>query len=122
MNDVTYTIEIEPDDTPVRGNALASGDAAVDKECEDGILERLERGDIWAWALVKVMAQVYVGGHVFTGKAYLGCCSYENEAEFKHPDDYYPQLCQEARVDLLEQLQGAVARGEMATQALRELR
>lgn len=108
MINIIYTVSAEQDDMPVRGNALASGDDKVDKECEDEILERLGRGDEWAWALVKVTAAVTLGDYVFSGKAYLGGCSYANEAEFK-TDAYYLQMCKEAREDLVVKLRETVA-------------
>ena len=49
----TYTIEVTAaqDDIPVRGNAMASGDDATDRECEDDILTRLDSGDVWGMGL-----------------------------------------------------------------------
>jgi hypothetical protein len=41
----TFTIHAEVDETPVRGNALASGDPSNDRECEDEILARLRDDD-----------------------------------------------------------------------------
>jgi hypothetical protein len=46
--DVTFTVEIEQDDFPFRGNAMASGDDEVDRDCEREIAEALERGQIEA--------------------------------------------------------------------------
>ncbi len=54
--EVTFTVRIEPEDMPVRGN-FASGDEALDKADEDAILERLERGETEAWCGVIVEAQ-----------------------------------------------------------------
>lgn len=42
MKRVTYTIEVHPEDIPVRGNAISSGDDALDREVEDSILSDLE--------------------------------------------------------------------------------
>lgn len=94
--EVEFEVTAEPDDVPVRGNALASGDDELDRECEDEILERLDRGDAWAWARVTVTA----AWNGFRGHAHLGGCSYRDETEFCQPDGYYPQLCQEALDDL----------------------
>ena len=75
------------DDIPVRGNALASGDDAEDKACEDAILERLDRGDEWAWALVEVRAS-FEG---WKASDFLGACSYASEAEFR-ADAYFADM------------------------------
>lgn len=80
------------DDTPVRGNAIASGDDKFDRKVEDEILERLDNGDVWAWAQVEVQATLPDGR---TGSAYLGCSSYEDEADFKR-GGYYDQMIDEA--------------------------
>jgi len=52
--DCEIKVEALEEDIPVRGNALASGDAEADRACEDEILARLEAGDIWAWCTVRV--------------------------------------------------------------------
>ena len=91
------TLTINHEDTPVRGNALASGDAAEDKRCEDAILERLDRGDEYAWFRADVTAE-YAG---IECSSYLGCCSYRDEADFKN-DAYYADMVDEA----LGKLQG----------------
>lgn len=54
--DVKIELIVQGDRQCVRGNALVSGDAALDKAVEDEILERLRRGDVWAWAEVEVRA------------------------------------------------------------------
>ena len=84
-NGITYRLYIEQDELPVRGNALASGDDAEDKPCEDEIIERLENGDVWAWANVNVEASVYIEGQHFQGDDWLGGCSYANTADFVQP-------------------------------------
>src|ERR1700692_675881 len=79
LTDLTVTLQVEQDDIAVRGNAMASGDEAYDKEGEDGILARLDRGDVWAWACVKVT----VAGYGCEGTDYLGCCNYADEQDFR---------------------------------------
>ena len=54
MADVTFIVRAEQDHIPVRGNALASGDAQADRMEENRILQRLREGDVWAWACVEV--------------------------------------------------------------------
>lgn len=99
------TIRVELDDCPVRGNALASDDATLDKQVEDEILARLDDGDVWAWACVEVNAS-------FRGvsrSSYLGACSYVGEEDFKSDDGYYAEMVTEAcegLAELIKSLQG----------------
>lgn len=97
------TLVAEQDDAPVRGNAAASGDDAYDKEVEDAILARLDRGDVWAWASVKVSARL--GG--CEGVDYLGCCSYDSEADFRRPGDYFDDMVVRAKDELAKELHDA---------------
>jgi len=89
-------IRAEPDWVPVKGNAMASGDDALDREVEQEILQRLNQGDIWAWAAVTVETS----WKSFRGIATLGCCSYESEEDFCQPDGYFDDLVSEALEDL----------------------
>jgi len=100
--DVEFIIEIEMDHIEVRGNAVVSGDDEFDKKVEDEIIERLNNGDIWAWAAVTIKAQF----GKFEGTDHLGCCSYENEEDFKN-DGYYEDMKQLALDDLNRELQEA---------------
>lgn len=79
------------EECPVRGNAQASGEDDLDREMEDQIIARLESGDIWAWCCVEVKAS-FMG---LSESEYLGCCSYDNEADFCS-DGYYSDMKQEA--------------------------
>jgi hypothetical protein len=99
-NDVTFTFELEPEDTPVRGNAMSSGDAEADRECEDEILARLDRGNLCAWCLVKVTAT----WKDWEGVTYLGCCSYDTEADIRA--EWFEIL----KKDALRDLNGSLAR------------
>jgi hypothetical protein len=81
------------DEIPVRGNALASGDDEEDRKYEDEILERLDNGDVWAWADVEVHVTLPDGR---TGACRLGGCSYKDEADFKQDGGYYEDLVNEA--------------------------
>lgn len=94
--DVTIALSAEQDDTPVRGNAMVSGDDTFDREVEDGILRRLERGDIWAWATVAVT----VSWESFSATTYLGCCCYDGEDDFREPVEYFDAMVDEALTDL----------------------
>lgn len=98
---VEFEVIAHEEEMQVRGNALASGDDAVDKRCEDRILARLESGDIWAWCTVEVKA-TWQG---IEASDYLGGCSYDDETDFCHPKGYYPQMMQSA----LEELEAKVS-------------
>jgi hypothetical protein len=98
--EVTYTLECLEEDQQVRGNAMCSGDAALDKETEDFILRELRAGNPWAWCCVKVTAQC----GDYTGTDYLGCCSYRSEAEFREPGGFFDGMKAQAREDLIRHL------------------
>lgn len=110
---VTYRVEVEQEEAPVRGNAMMSGDAEADKAYEDAIIRRLARGSVWAWAAVTVIAEVEVDGETFEGRDQLGCCSYADEKDFRH-DPYFADMCGEALGDLKARLEAAVKRGTIA--------
>jgi hypothetical protein len=119
--DITYTLTVEQDDLPVRGNAFASGDDSEDKAVEDEILRRLDQGDDWAWAYVTVTATLD-GTPQFKGQDSLGGCNYKNEADFKQPGGYYDDMVKEARHNLIQNIRRAVQDGEIAANILRELK
>lgn len=56
-HEVEFTIDVEEDDIPVRGNLVCTEDPVFDKQCEDEVLARLERGDDTAWCVIKVTAK-----------------------------------------------------------------
>lgn len=123
--DVEFILEVEQDDTPVRGNALASGDESIDKACEDEILERLARGDVWAWAHVTVKARVRDDDDVgnlarrIVGRDDLSGCSYKSEAEFK-TDDVYGDMKAQAFDDLVDRLRCLKHDGDAAFEILND--
>jgi len=78
-HEVKFLVECLPEDTPVRGNAMASGDDSIDRATEENILSQLDEGNDWAWCCVKVTA-IWNGLH---GEDYLGCCSYESREDFE---------------------------------------
>jgi hypothetical protein len=121
MTAVTYSITAKQDDTPVRGNAIASGDARFDRATEDAILARLERGDVWAWAEVQVTASITVDGTVFTGIDRLFGCTYLDENDFSARNDYFPDMKAAALADLRERLKDAVRLAACALHGLAEL-
>ena len=113
---VTYHIVVEQDDLTVRGNAMVSGDDAADKEIEDEILSRLNRGDVWAWAWVKVVASC----QGFEGYDTLGGCCYKDEEDFKK-DGYFESMKAEALHELKRHLENAASEGKKAAELLKKL-
>lgn len=71
-DEVTFTVTVEQENIPVRGNCMASGDDAFDRECEDEIIQALDRGDIEAWCYILVTAE-WEGSK---GHGSLGGCSF----------------------------------------------
>lgn len=111
---INYELQVEPEDIPLRGNAMASGSEEYDKEIEDSILARLTHGDAWAWCCVHITAQI--PGVNLTGDAYLGACSYESESQFRECP-YFEDMKAEALEDLLNQLKaGSLAYAEIKEQ------
>ena len=116
--EIQYRVRFEQDNSPVRG-AFASGDAEFDKEIEDGILARLERGDILAWCEVTVEA--FLPGYPeFFGGAYLCGCSYESEEDFKCDTGYYEDMRKEAASALQRKILEVFQRSGLANAALSE--
>lgn len=97
---VSYSIEASFDDVPVYGNASDSGDPVYDRRVENKILSyiRDNLSDPWAWAVVTVWA-TYDGLDGIEGVDFLGCCSYEDEDDFKD-SDLYRDMCENAKEDL----------------------
>lgn len=96
---VEFKIECLPEDTEIRGNALASGDDAIDKAHEDMLIEQYNSGNEWAWCCVKVTATI-PGLEEIEGTDYLGCCSYKSEEDFKK-DGSFKDMCKIAKDELL---------------------
>lgn len=118
-NGITYTLEIEQDDFQVRGNAMASGDDAMDKQVEDEILARLSNGDTWAWACVSVTAEWDWNGTTFEGQDYLGGCSHRDTADFIACNGYYSDMKSAARDLLFADVERGIAELETALESLR---
>ncbi len=100
MKTIEYNVELLPEDSAIRGNAMASDDADYDKEVEDELIKRLESGDEFAWCLVKVTATIE--GISLEGTDYLGCVSVKNSEELESL--YIKDMQDNAKDDLLEQI------------------
>lgn len=112
LSDVEITVTCEPEELEIRGNAIASGDAELDRTVEDEIIAKLN-GNPWVWCCVKVTARF----NGFEGTAYLGGCSYESEADFVNKSGYYEDLADEALQDLNREISKTAARIPHPTRA-----
>jgi hypothetical protein len=90
-DEVEFSIECLPEDASIEGNCSAI-DRLTDQCVERWIRRELEQGNLWAWCCVRVVAR----WRGFEGEDFLGCCSYRNEKEFRHPEGYFPQMRDEA--------------------------
>jgi hypothetical protein len=97
QSDVVFSVHISEEDIPVRGNAMASGDDAADKEDEDNIIARLNAGDLWAWCCVEVRATYnrHSSDTKHSAGDILGCCSYSDESDFRSCM-YFEDMCKAA--------------------------
>ena len=102
-DEIEIRLTVEQDDTPVRGNVMASGDDDFDHECEEDVLRRLDDGDVWAWEFVTVEAR----WNGWVGRDTLGGCTYEDERAFRS-DPYYEAMVEEAIQDLNRRVRNAI--------------
>ncbi len=116
MTSVAYSVEIEAEDLPVRGNYMASGDDAFDQQCEDEVIAKLDRGDIEAWCYVKVTAEL--AG--FRGTAGIGGCTL-GEGYTAEQCAVEHGLYAEALADLRATLKHAAEAGSQAQRLLADL-
>ena len=100
IEQVNFEIQCLPEDMPIRGNAIASGDDEYDKEVEDKLIAESEWNE-WAWCMVKITAK-YKGAK---GTDYLGGCSYKNEKDFIQNSGYFEDMKQNAYAELLTELE-----------------
>lgn len=112
-SEVEFTLEVQQDDIPLEGNVLACGDAEEDKRAEEEVRERLDNGDVWAWALVTVSATITLpDGTKIRGWDSLGACNYANEADFKRCG-YYGSMEMLALDDLKQKIEAKIKTGEI---------
>lgn len=100
---VTIEIACLPEDIPVRGNCIVSGDDEYDCEVENTIIDRLNDGDQWAWCIVKVTVRL-VDDFAISESVYLGGCSYDDEDDFLL-GGYYEDMVSEAKENLKNRLE-----------------
>lgn len=106
-DDVLIRVICLPEDAPIAGNALASGNDALDREAERQILDELDKGNFWAWCCVAVEAVWSDGDFHFCGRDILGCCSYENEADFRK-GGYFEDMISVALDDLNAKVENSI--------------
>lgn len=124
MPELIYTLRCEPEDTPVEGNAMASGDPVIDQDAEQWIRDELDRGNEWAWCTAHVIVELIDddGLVLATGHAYLGCCSYHNAAEFTQPSGYFEDMKHQALHDLKTNVALTHSQSSRATKCLKKLK
>lgn len=93
IDEITWKIERTAEHLPVWGNAIASGDDELDSKYETDIVLRLNSGDTWAWCTVRVSGE-WNGIEL---SDYLGCCTYENEQDFRENSGYFADIQAEIR-------------------------
>lgn len=92
-------IVVHPEDTPIEGNVLASGDEDEDRRAEQYVLDQLKNGNELAWCTIEVKAS-------FEGincSDYLGCCSYSSFKEFEN-GGYYSDMVDQAIDGLADEI------------------
>lgn len=83
QSDVEIEVRAEPEDIPIHGNAMASGN-------EKQIMDELIYND-WAWCC----AVVEVSWKGLSETVTLGCCSYSSEEDFR-ACPYFQDMVNEA--------------------------
>ncbi len=94
LDDITWTLAAEQDSLPIRGYCMVSGDDELDEQVARDIEKRLEYTE-WAWALVSVVGE-WEG---IEATAYLGGCSYKDEADFRSCD-YFESMQAECLAEI----------------------
>jgi hypothetical protein len=98
--EVEIDLIVHPEDFPVKGNLIDSGDPEFDRELENQIIDRLDNGDVWAWCVVELR----VTWEGFKGTDFLGGCSYDSERDFIENSMYYEDMIDVALEDLNAQI------------------
>lgn len=112
-DEVEFVTVCHPEDMPIEGNAMASGDDAVDAAQEQWIRDQLDSGNEWAWCCVEVIAK-WKG---WKGRDTLGGCSYLSREDFCVEDGYWPDM----KAESLRMLNEELAEADADLEELREL-
>lgn len=105
LEEIDFSLIVEQDFIGVRGNAIASGDEQFDKQYEDGILDRLDSGDEWAWAMVEIRGT----WNGISASDYLGGCTYDDEQDFIENSGYYDDMREAVRAEIQKQVEAIAA-------------
>jgi hypothetical protein len=100
--EITYKIEVEQDDTRIRGNLCCTDDDEQDTKEENEVFRRLDNGDIYAWCLIKVTATF---GR-FSHSDYLVGNSLKDGSEVEEQVEFHG-MKQEARLGLIKEIKQA---------------
>lgn len=96
-DDITYTLECEPEDIEPDYD---------DPVLNDQVLRNLANGNQWAWCSAHLTASYTAhDGTEFTYDDYLGGCSYESAEDFMQPGGYYDDMKDDAYRNILYQFQ-----------------
>ncbi len=106
--EVTFTIEIEQDDSPVRGH-FATDDPGADRMQEDEILDRVRNGEVEAWCGVIVTARWEFDGHEYTGDDSIWGNVLSDEYTKEHVAEYH-DMREQALADLNDSLERLYSR------------
>lgn len=79
LEEASFTVEVQPEDTPIRGNLVVTGDDELDRKEEDTVLAESEWNP-WAWCVVKLTGT----WHGVSDSFYLGGVVCGGEDEFWH--------------------------------------
>jgi hypothetical protein len=93
----TFWIDVyaHPEDIPIEGNVLASGNDKEDKLAEDLVREELEDGNEWAWCLLQVEVTDMDSENENVVSEYLGGCNYRSKRDFIANSGYYEDMVNE---------------------------
>jgi hypothetical protein len=94
-------VTCDVDDTPIRGNALASGDEIEDANQEQWVRDQLANGNEWTWGFVTVTG-TWRGR---TASDSLGACSYHTKSDFL-ACGYYEDMCDNVARQIANQIIG----------------
>ncbi len=116
--EVTFEVTIEAEDTPVRGNFMATDEPDLDKAEEGALLARLERGEVEAWCGVIVTATWEHDGLTYEGRDSLWGCSLNDSYTAAVVAEHHG-MQEQALDDLNRTLEAAVTKGSKLARTLR---
>lgn len=94
-----FKIEMEPEQASPIGY-FAYDTAEENRAAEKHVLQQVQSGNDWAWCSVRVYVEFSDGQRIHSN--WLGCCSYENEKDFRENSGYFRDMCKEVQALLRE--------------------